>query len=166
MSTVKAELTIDAQRVDAEIYNGDALCRKKSMDLLREISLPLGLLPLEDIEEVGLNRSTGFVWLRQKKRKDHLFRKIGRWTSYGTEITAVVENRRMKKITGVKVKELLIWVSLSDIYIDDPASEKVTFQTPTGLSRSFPATAFDVDEAELKKIVEAAEKEEATATAA
>lgn len=29
-----------------------------------EVRLPLGLLPLADMEEVGYNRSTGFVWLR------------------------------------------------------------------------------------------------------
>ncbi|KAK1326355.1 hypothetical protein QJS10_CPA01g01618 [Acorus calamus] len=166
MSTMATELTIEAQRPGAEVYHGDALGRKKSMELLEEISLPLGLLPLEDIEEVGYNRSTGFVWLRQKKAKNHLFKKINRLTSYGTEITALAQERRLKKVTGVKTRELLIWVSLTDIYIDDPASGKITFKTPTGLSRSFPVTAFDVEEEEVKKINEAAEKEVAEAAAA
>nr|ACG26271.1 hypothetical protein [Zea mays] len=38
----------------------EALCAEKSA----EVRLPLGLLPLADMEEVGYNRSMGFVWLR------------------------------------------------------------------------------------------------------
>lgn len=108
--------------------------------------MPRGLLPLDDIVEVGHNESTGFVWLRQKNRKDHKFRAIGRNVSYDTEITAFVEDRKMKKLTGVKSKELLIWVTISDIYIQDPNSGKITFGTASGLSRTFPVSAFEEEE--------------------
>ncbi|KAM3700802.1 hypothetical protein ACJW30_05G125200 [Castanea mollissima] len=132
-------------REQAEIYHGEELCKQKSQDLLNEISLPKGLLPLTDVVEVGYNRTTGFVWLKQKRKKEHRFRSIGRNVSYDNEVTAFVEDRRMKKLTGVKTKELLIWVSISDIYIDDPSSGKITFANPTGISRSFPVSAFELD---------------------
>ena len=142
MATVK---TVESQREGAEIYHGAELCKQKSMELLEEVQLPRGLLPLQ-LEEVGYNRETGFVWLKQKKRIDHSFKKIGRLVSYAPEVTAFVENRRMKKMTGVKSKELLIWITLSDMYIDDPASGKITFKTPSGLSRTFPVSAFEPEE--------------------
>ncbi|KAF5475144.1 hypothetical protein F2P56_006983 [Juglans regia] len=133
-------------RGDAEIYHGEALCKQKSQELLGEMSLPKGLLPLDDATEVGYNRTTGFVWVKQKRKKEHRFRSIGRSVSYDTEVTAFVEDRRMRRLTGVKSKEFLIWVTISDIYIDDPSSGKITFANPTGISRSFPVSAFDLDE--------------------
>ncbi|PKA51642.1 hypothetical protein AXF42_Ash003009 [Apostasia shenzhenica] len=148
MSTV---LSIDTQREGAEIYHGEEMCTKKSMELLELVHLPRGLLPLPELEEVGYNRETGFVWLKQKKGTNHTFKKIGRQVSYAPEVTAFVEDRRMKKITGVKSKELLIWVTLTDMYIDDPASGKITFKTPTGLFRSFPVSAFEPEGENEKK---------------
>ncbi|RWR89114.1 hypothetical protein CKAN_01816300 [Cinnamomum micranthum f. kanehirae] len=139
-------MIIESYRENAEIYHGDSLCKQKSIELLQELSLPKGLLPLDDLVEVGYNRPAGFVWLRQKKARQHVFRKIGRNVSYATDVTAFVENRRMKKMTGVKSKELLLWITLSDMYIDDPASGKITFKTPTGLSRTFPVSAFELEE--------------------
>ncbi|KAB1221324.1 hypothetical protein CJ030_MR2G005631 [Morella rubra] len=133
-------------RADAEIYHGEALCKQKYRELLGEISLPGGLLPLDDVVEVGYNRTTGFVWLTQKRKKEHRFRSIGRSVSYDTEVTAFVEERRMRRLTGVKSKELLIWVTISDIHIDDPGTGKITFANPTGISRSFPVSAFELDE--------------------
>ncbi|KAL5582647.1 hypothetical protein UlMin_015089 [Ulmus minor] len=141
MSLVTEEI-----RSKAEIYNGDALCKEKSQFLLKEIGLPNGLLPLQDILECGYVKETGFVWLRQKKSTTHKFEKIGKPVSYATEVTAIAEQNRIKKLTGVKTKELLVWISLSDIYVDDPPTGKITFKTPAGLSRSFPVSAFEVEE--------------------
>ena len=133
---------IEAHRAGAEVYSGAALCADKSTELLAEVHLPLGLLPLADMEEVGYNRSTGFVWLRQKKALTHTFKQIGRQVSYAAEVTAFVENRRMKRMTGVKTKELLIWVTLSDMFVEKDDPSKITFKTPTGLGRTFPVAAF------------------------
>lgn len=133
-------------RENAEVYHGDALCRQKSKELLEKINMPKGLLPLDDLIEVGHNASTGFVWLTQKKKKEHIFRRIGRKVAYDTEVTAFVDDRRMRRLTGVKTKELLIWVSITDIYIDDAASGKITFGTATGLSRTFPVAAFEEEQ--------------------
>ncbi|XP_059668990.1 uncharacterized protein LOC132314097 [Cornus florida] len=137
---------VASHRENAEIYHGEALCKQKSRELLEKVSLPKGLLPLDDVVEVGHNQSTGFVWLKQKKKTQHRFRLIGRNVSYDTEVTAFMEDRRMRKLTGVKSKELLIWVSISDIYIDDPSSGKITFGTAAGISRSFPVSAFEVED--------------------
>ena len=134
---------IEAQREGAEVYHGAALCAEKAVELLAETNMPLGLLPLADIEEVGYNRATGFVWLRQKKALTHTFKQIGRQVSYGTEVTAFVEDRKMKRMTGVKSKELLIWITLCDMYIEKDDPSKITFKTPTGLGRTFPVSAFE-----------------------
>ncbi|XP_028764328.1 uncharacterized protein LOC114722457 [Neltuma alba] len=116
---------IARHRDDAEVYHGEAICKKKSRDLLGEFCLPAGLLPLEDIVEVGHNRVTGFVWLKQKRKKEHRFQRIGRVVSYEPEVTAFLEEHRMRRVTGVKTREFFIWVTIADISIDDDDSETI-----------------------------------------
>ncbi|CAK8544521.1 unnamed protein product [Lathyrus sativus] len=139
-------LVTEEMKSKSEIFHGDKICQQKSKEFLGEIALPNGLLPLKDIIEVGCNKEAGFVWLKQKKSTTHKFEKIGKVTSYATEVTAHVEKGKIKKLTGVKTKELFIWITISDIYVDDPPTGKITFQTPAGLSRTFPVSAFEVDE--------------------
>ncbi|XP_010942816.1 uncharacterized protein [Elaeis guineensis] len=139
-----ASQTIENYRKGAEIYQGNALCKKKSVQLLEELGLPKGLFPLDNMEEFGYNHAAGFIWLIQKKKKERTFKKIKQTVLYATEVTAFVEQHKMKKITGVKTKELLLWLSIVEMYIDDPSSEKVTFKTGTGLSDSFPMSAFEL----------------------
>ncbi|XP_059652267.1 uncharacterized protein LOC132299570 [Cornus florida] len=141
MSLVTEEI-----RAKAEMYRGNDICQEKAKFLLNEICLPAGLLPLQDIEESGYVEETGFVWIKQKKKVEHKFEKIGKLVSYAPEITAYVEKHKFKKVTGVKTKELLMWITLSDIYVDDPATGKITFQTPAGLFRTFPLSAFEIEE--------------------
>ncbi|XP_076955271.1 uncharacterized protein LOC143630053 [Bidens hawaiensis] len=135
---------IQSHRETAEIFTDEALCKQKSRDLLAKFSLPKGLIPLTDVMEVGHNAATGFVWVRRKKKTTHLFRGIGRKVSYDCEVTAFVEDGRMRSLTGVKSKELLIWVTVSDICVGE--SGKITFGTPAGLSRTFPVTAFEEED--------------------
>ncbi|KAG1342086.1 hypothetical protein COCNU_05G003150 [Cocos nucifera] len=140
-----ASQTTESFREGAEVHRGDDLCRKKSIQLLEELGLPKGLLPLENVEEFGYNRAAGFIWLVQKKKKEHTFKKIKQTVSYATEVIAFVEQRKMKKIMGVKTKELLLWLSVVEVFIDDPSTEKITFKTGTGLSDSFPVSAFELE---------------------
>ncbi|XP_008812285.1 uncharacterized protein LOC103723212 [Phoenix dactylifera] len=140
-----ASQTIESYRQGAEVHRGDDLCKTKSIQLLEELGLPRGLFPLENVEEFGYNRATGFMWLVHKKKKEHTFKKIKQTVSYATEVTAFVEQRKMKKMTGVKTKELLLWLSVVEVYIDDSSSDKITFKTGTGLSDSFPVSAFELE---------------------
>ncbi|KAF0926093.1 hypothetical protein E2562_021807 [Oryza meyeriana var. granulata] len=137
---------VESHRAGAEVVNGDGVCRKKSIGLLEELGLPKGLLPLEDIEEFGYNRETGFMWLVQKKKIEHTFKKIKQTVSYAGEVTAFVEKGKLKKITGVKTKELLLWLSVVEVYVTEASPEKVTFKTGTGLSDTFDAAAFALGE--------------------
>ncbi|CAM8940170.1 unnamed protein product [Rhodiola kirilowii] len=137
---------VATHREGAEVYTGEELCKQKSIELLEELHFPKGLLPLDDFVEVGYNRSTGFVWMTQKKAKEHTFKKISKKVSYATEVTAFVEDRKMKKLTGVKSKELLIWIAINDIYIADPSSGKISFEnSTTGIARTFPVSAFELE---------------------
>ncbi|KAL8234966.1 hypothetical protein R6Q59_021066 [Mikania micrantha] len=142
MSLVTKEIRASA----SEIYHGDAICQEKSKFLLTEMGLPNGLLPLEDIVECGYVQDTGFVWLIQKKEKKHKFEKIGKLTTYATEVTAIVEKYKIRKLTGVKTKELLMWITLSEITIDDPSNGKISFKATSGLYRTFPVSAFQIDD--------------------
>ncbi|XP_010270851.1 PREDICTED: uncharacterized protein LOC104607056 [Nelumbo nucifera] len=148
-------------RAKAEVYVGDEVCQEKFQLLLREVGLPSGLLPVKDAEECGYIEETGFVWLKQKKKTEHKFKSIGKPVSYAPYVTAHVEKSRIKKLTGVKAKELLIWVTISEIYVDDPPTGKITFKTPTGMTRTFPVSAFEIQEEVYK---EAKQTKEANAT--
>jgi hypothetical protein len=138
---------IESHRTGAEVVKGDAVCRKKSVELLEELGLPKGLLPLEDIQEFGYNRATGFMWLVQGKKKvEHTFKKIKQTVSYAAEVTAFAEKGKLRKITGVKTKELMLWLGVVEVYVPDASPEKVTFKTGTGLSDSFDFAAFVLGE--------------------
>ncbi|XP_022146516.1 uncharacterized protein LOC111015720 [Momordica charantia] len=133
-------------KAEAEIYHGDAFCKQKSQELLDQFFLPRGLLPLNDIIEVGCNRSSGFIWLKQKKKKEHRFAAIGRTVLYDTEVTAFIEDRRLRRLTGVKTKEFILSITVSDIFIDEQNTSRITFGTPSGISKSFPVSAFQLQE--------------------
>ncbi|EPS61878.1 hypothetical protein M569_12921 [Genlisea aurea] len=139
-------ITDEIRATASEIYHGDDACQEKAKFLLTEMGLPNGLLPLKDMEEAGYVKDTGFVWLIQKEKSQHRFDKIGRLVQYAREVTAYVEPKKIRKLTGVKTKELLLWVTLSDISLDDPPTGKITFKTPAGLYRSFPVEAFQIEQ--------------------
>ncbi|WOK95139.1 hypothetical protein Cni_G03846 [Canna indica] len=132
-----------------QFYEGDEICQEKSKFLLQEVALPRGLLPLKDIIECGYVEETGFVWLKQKQKVEHVFEKIGRKVSYAPVITAYVEQSKIKKLTGVKAKELLIWLTLDEITAVDDS--KITFKTSAGLYKTFPRSAFELEEDDEKK---------------
>jgi len=58
-----ASQAMECHLAGEEVFTGDATCRKKSVELLEELGLPKGLLPLEDIQEFGYNRDSGFIFL-------------------------------------------------------------------------------------------------------
>ncbi|KAF3336239.1 hypothetical protein FCM35_KLT18825 [Carex littledalei] len=151
----------EEMRSKAELYHGDALCQAKTKLLLKEVGLPNGLLPLRDIIECGYVEETGFVWLKQKKKVEHTFPAINRLVSYATEITAFVEKGRIKKVSGVKAKELLLWVPLYEIYVNDPPNGKLTCKSTAGVFKTFPISAFEVPEEDPPK--EAVTDEKTTA---
>lgn len=141
-------LTIPEEvRAKAEVYVGDAAGQEKTRLLLQETGLPSGLLPLRDIIECGYVEETGFVWLKQRRKVAHYFAGAGRHVTYGAEVSAVAEQGRLKKITGVKAKEMLIWVTLHEICLDDPPAGKLHCKAIGGLSRTFPVEAFEAQAA-------------------
>ncbi|KAK1305361.1 hypothetical protein QJS10_CPB11g00640 [Acorus calamus] len=133
-------------RAGAEIVYGAEACHKHSMEQLEELGFPKGVLPLKDLEECGLVRETGFVWMKMKKPYEHYFTGTKTRVSYANEVTAYVEKFKMKKMTGIKCRQVLLWVPITEMSIDDPKSEKIYFKTPLGVGRSFPASAFLTDD--------------------
>ncbi|XP_037442375.1 uncharacterized protein LOC119310855 [Triticum dicoccoides] len=137
-----ASQLVESHRAGADVIKGREVCKKKSVELLEEFGLPKGLFPMDDIEEIGYNRESGFVWMLQKKKNKHTFKKIQQTVSYDTEVTAFVEKGKIKKVTGVKVEEL----SLVEVHVDKSSADKVTVKTDTGLSDTHDAAAFALGE--------------------
>ncbi|GJU61298.1 plant/F25P12-18 protein [Tanacetum coccineum] len=123
--------TDDIRASATELYHGDKICKAKTKTLLSEVGFPNGLLPLEDIEECGFVKDTAYV-----------------------------EKAKIKKLTGVKTKEMMMWINLSEFTVDDPPTGKITFKSPTGLFHTFPTLAFEVEEEKTFEVKEVVPKEE------
>eukprot|EP01018_Ginkgo_biloba_P020080 Gb_02187 [translate_table: standard] len=136
---------VQNDRSGAEVFHGAEICYQKSLELLEDLGLPKGLLPLKDLEESGYVKETGFVWLKQRQPSEHYNKKIKRTVHYGTEITAYVEKYKMKKMTGVKSKELLLWIPITEMSVDGASSAKIYFKSSVGIGKSFPVKAFELE---------------------
>ncbi|OMO76255.1 hypothetical protein CCACVL1_15808 [Corchorus capsularis] len=115
---------------------------KMATALLEEFGLPAGLLPIADVIEVGFVRNTGYMWISQKKKVEHNFKMISKLVSYDTQITGYVSNKRIKKLKGVKAKELMLWPPVNEIIVDDPPTGKIHFKSLAGVTKTFPVEAF------------------------
>ncbi|XP_010251568.1 PREDICTED: uncharacterized protein LOC104593432 [Nelumbo nucifera] len=142
--------TREDERAGAEIVYGSEACYRHSIEMLQELGFPKGVLPLQDLEECGRVRETGFVWMKQKAPYEHFFVGTNTRVSYATEVTAYIEKFKMKKMTGIKSKQVLLWVPITEMSIEDPASKKIYFKTSVGIGRSFPSTAFMSEEEKHK----------------
>ncbi|KAF9603684.1 hypothetical protein IFM89_037447 [Coptis chinensis] len=66
------------------------------------------------------------------------------------EITAYVDKYKIEEIGGVKIKEMLIWVSLNEMSIDNPVDGRIAFKGLAGLYRTYPFSAFDNPEVKIQ----------------
>ncbi|EMS65884.1 hypothetical protein TRIUR3_25604 [Triticum urartu] len=69
------------------------------------------------MEEFGYNRAAGFMWLVQRKKTEHTFKKVKQTVSYAGEVTAFVEPGKLRKIAGVKTKKLFLWLSVVEVHV-------------------------------------------------
>lgn len=134
------------ERAGAEVAYGHEECLRRSVELLKELGFPSGVMPLQELEECGMVKETGFIWMKQKKPYEHFFEATNSRVVYATEVTAYVEKLRMKKMTGVKSKQLLLWVPIAEMSIEDPKGKKICFKTPLGIGKSYPVAAFMAEE--------------------
>lgn len=131
-----------AEKEGGIVKNGHEEGMKFAVSLLEEFELPKGLLPLADIIEVGFVRSTGYMWIVQQKKVEHNFKMITKLVSYDTDIHGYIEKKRIKKLKGVKAKELLLWPPVNEITVNDPPTGKIHFKSLAGVTKTFPVEAF------------------------
>ncbi|OMO61083.1 hypothetical protein COLO4_33571 [Corchorus olitorius] len=115
---------------------------KMAVSLLQEFELPDGLLPLANVIEVGYVKETGYMWIQQQKKVEHEFKMISKLVSYDSEINGFVEKKRIKKLKGVKAKELMLWPPVSEITVNDKTPGKIHFKSLAGITKTFPVEAF------------------------
>ncbi|KAJ1424590.1 hypothetical protein SESBI_11543 [Sesbania bispinosa] len=115
---------------------------KMAVSLLQEFELPAGLLPLADVIEVGFVKATSYMWIVQKKKVEHEFKMIKKLVSYDTDITGYISKKKIKKLKGVKAKELMLWPPVSEITVDDQPTGKIHFKSLAGITKTFPVEAF------------------------
>ncbi|TYH14719.1 hypothetical protein ES288_A06G243200v1 [Gossypium darwinii] len=131
-----------AEKEGGVVKKGHEEGMEMAIALLQEFDLPLGLLPLVDVIEVGFVRDTGYMWIEQKKKVEHKFKMISKLVSYDTQITGIVDKKRIKKLKGVKAKELMLWPPVNEIIADDPPTRKIHFKSLAGVTKTFPVDAF------------------------
>ena len=131
-----------AEKEEAIIKKDHQDGMQMAVSFLEEFGLPQGLLPLADVIEVGFVRSTGYMWILQKKKFKHNFKMISKLMSYYTEMTGYVEKKRIKKLKGVNAKELMLWPPVSQISVDNPPNRKIQFVSLAGIIKTFPVETF------------------------
>ncbi|GMH28931.1 hypothetical protein Nepgr_030774 [Nepenthes gracilis] len=152
----------DDERAGAEIAYGAEDCHRHSIELLEELGFPKGVLPLKDLVECGRVRATGFVWMKQAAATEHYFEGTKTLVSYAVEVTAYVEKFKMKRMTGVKSKQVFFWVPVTEMSVDGELTadsgrpKKIHFKTPLGVGKSFPITAFMTEEEKKNLLLEKA----------
>ncbi|KAF8025891.1 hypothetical protein BT93_F2651 [Corymbia citriodora subsp. variegata] len=96
-----------AEKEEATIKKGkEAL--QWILSLYEQDELPVGLLPFQELIEVGFMERTG-SWIHQEKRIEHTFKKIGRLVSYDAEMSGYPERKMIRKLKGAKAKNLMVW---------------------------------------------------------
>ena len=127
------------------IFQGDEECIPKSIELFTAMGLPKSLLPLKDIIETGWDEASGFSWTITRGEQQHHFIKADRLCAYDEVVTATITKGRMANISGVKAKELGIYVPVNEIYVDEsnPNEKKLVFKSILGLSRTMAFDLFD-----------------------
>ncbi|GAU27073.1 DUF538 family protein [Trifolium medium] len=131
-----------AEKEGAIVKKGHDESLKTAVSLLQEFELPEGLLPLADIIEIGYVKATGFIWITQKKKVEHKFNLISKLVSYDTEITGYISKKKIKKLKGVKAKELMLWPPVNEITADEQPTGKIHFKSLAGITKTFPVEAF------------------------
>jgi hypothetical protein len=131
-----------AEKEGAIVKKGHDESLKTAVSLLQEFELPEGLLPLADIIEIGYVKATGFIWITQKKKVEHKFNLISKLVSYDTEITGYISKKKIKKLKGVKAKELMLWPLVNEITADEQPTGKIHFKSLAGITKTFPVEAF------------------------
>lgn len=130
-----------AEREGGIVKKGHEEGLKLAVSILQKFELPQGLLPLVNVIEVGFVESTGYMWIVQAKKVEHGFKMISKLVSYDTEVAGYVERNKIKKLKGVKAKELMLWPPVSEITAD-PAIGKIHFKSLAGITKTFPVEAF------------------------
>ncbi|KAJ7527600.1 hypothetical protein O6H91_16G062600 [Diphasiastrum complanatum] len=108
--------------------------------LLGAFNFPKGILPLQNVIELGYVKATGYMWIVQQNKIEHEFEAIGKVLSYSTEVSGYLDMKCIKKLDGVKAKELLYAPPILEISVD---GSRVIFKSSVGLCRAFPSAAFN-----------------------
>ncbi|KAJ4979787.1 hypothetical protein NE237_010567 [Protea cynaroides] len=137
-------------RAGAAIVHGKEACDRFSRELIKDIGFPSGLLPGGELIECGRVKATGFTWWKCKDAYEQFNVQTKSMTSYAAETTAYVEKGRMKKMTGVKSKQMFMWIPLSEMSTD---GNKITFKASIGITKSLPIEEF-MSEEEKKAYLE------------
>ncbi|XP_039143788.1 uncharacterized protein LOC120280884 [Dioscorea cayenensis subsp. rotundata] len=131
-----------AEKEGGVVNKGHEEGMKLAVSLLEEFALPMGLLPLSEVIEFGFVRATGYFWIAQKKKVEHNFKMAGKLVSYDTDIHGYISTKRIKKLKGVKAKELLLWPPVNEITVDEPPTGKIHFKSLAGVTKTFAVEAF------------------------
>lgn len=76
-----------------------------------------------------------------KEKTEHVCKVVCRLVSYDAKIHGYVERNKIRKLRGVKTKELMLWPPVNEIYVDDPPTGKIRFKSLAVITRTFPVDA-------------------------
>lgn len=126
---------------NAIVASGDEAL-EKGIDIMESYSLPGGLMAVTDVLEAGIVEESGQVWIKQKSESQHYYKKADRHVRFSSNITCKIEKMKMKNIKGVKVRDMIFWVPVNEIEVDEKNPDKLYIRSIGGLTKTFPVEYF------------------------
>ena len=100
---------------------------------------------MKDVQEFGYNHSSGFIWFILKEKHSHSYKKIDRAVVFDKEVTAYLDNKKIKNISGVQTKALVFWITVVEIFAEERLPEMITFVSGVkGVSEKFHISVFEL----------------------
>jgi len=137
MALVECEI----KKENATVARGDEAL-EKVMDIMESYCLPGGLMAMKDVLEAGIMEETGQVWIKQKCESKHHYKKADKHVKVSANITCKVEKNKIKNIKGVKARDMMLWVPVNEMEVDEKNPGKIHFRSIGGLTRTFPVEYF------------------------
>lgn len=115
--------------------------------ILQRFGFPIGMFPLQSIEEFGFVEENGVWWLKQTEKVEHEFPMVKQSAMYMKEISGQIQKGRIQNLKGFKMKpivdrKLFLAQSTKAIWLDDPPLNKIHFKPAQGPVETFPVDAF------------------------
>ncbi|XP_002975202.2 uncharacterized protein LOC9629062 [Selaginella moellendorffii] len=112
---------------------GDRDAPRRVSKMLDSYNLPQGMFPLPLVTDFSLDEEDGSFEMRLSRSCYAKLEEELLW--YGEEIKGKVRSSRIEDLSGVQARELLVWLAVKGLHVDDPETGFVYLEIGLTYSR-------------------------------